>query len=150
LPPALSDPGQAGGGAPRRRRRLLIAGGGLSVVLLLAVGALLSWHFSSAVVVPDRSPWPEDATVEALMPGRVVLDRSDDTARPGVYGLLWQGGHAIAGEVLSSDDDSVTRRLSAVRGYLVPETKVAMESYVYSGDPLEARGLRFSPVRIQG
>jgi pimeloyl-ACP methyl ester carboxylesterase len=52
--------------------------------------------------------------------------------------------------VLSSDDETVTRRLRAVRGYLVPETDVAMESYVYSGNPLEARGLRFSPVRIQG
>ena len=59
------------------------------------------------MVVPDRSAWPQDVTVKAP-PGRVVLSRSDDTLRPSVYGLLWQGGHAILGEVVRSDADSVT------------------------------------------
>jgi pimeloyl-ACP methyl ester carboxylesterase len=120
----------------------------LVLAVLLAAGALLSWHFSSAVVVPDHSNWPEDVTVEDVGPHRIVLSRSDDTMRPGVYGLVWQAGHAILGEVLSSDSSSVTRRLRRLRGYLVPDMKVGVDSYVYSGDPMEARGLRFSSVRI--
>jgi alpha-beta hydrolase superfamily lysophospholipase len=150
LPPAPAEPVPVEGRPGRGRRPLLIAAGALAVVLPVAVAALLSWHFSSAVVVPDRSGWPEDVTVEALRPGQAVLSRSDDTLRPGVYGLLWQGGHAIVGRVLARDDSTVTRRLRGLRGYLAPGSKVAIDSYVYSGNPREARGLAFSPVRIPG
>lgn len=131
----------------RRNRRWLILAA-IALFVAVAVGAAVAWHFSSAVVVPDRSGWPEDVTVEAVEPDRIVLSRSSATLRPGLFGLDWQAGHAVIGKVLSSDADSVTRRLSEVRGYLVPELKVAIESYVYSGDPLQARGLQFSPVRV--
>ena len=131
----------------RHRRGAIFAV--LALVIALAAGAAVSWHFSSAVLVPDRSGWPTDATVEGLPPGRVVLSRSDDTLRPGVYGLLWQGGHAIAGEVVKSDADTVTRRLRAVQGYLLrPGMKVAVDSYVFAGDPRQTLGLPFEDVDI--
>jgi alpha-beta hydrolase superfamily lysophospholipase len=130
----------------RHRRGAILAV--LALVVALAAGAALSWHFSSAVLVPDRSGWPTDATVEGLAPGRVVLSRSDDTLRPGVYGLLWQGGHAIAGEVVKSDAETVTRRLLSLDGYLPAGEEVAVTSYVYSGDPQEALGLPFRTVRV--
>ncbi|HEY4779116.1 MAG TPA: alpha/beta hydrolase, partial [Solirubrobacterales bacterium] len=130
----------------RHRRGAIFAV--LALVIALAAGAAVSWHFSSAVLVPDRSGWPTDATVEGLPPGRVVLSRSDDTLRPGVYGLLWQGGHAIAGEVVKSDAETVTRRLLSLDGYLPAGEEVAVTSYVYSGDPQEALGLPFRTVQV--
>jgi pimeloyl-ACP methyl ester carboxylesterase len=133
---------------PRRRWLVLAA---VSLAIAVAIGAGLAWHFSSTVVIPDRSAWPEDATVKALSPGRVVLSRSDETLRPGVYGLLWQGGHAILGEVVASNADSVTRRLRAVRGYyLRAGMKVALDADVYAGNPRETVGLPFSTVRVPG
>src|SRR4029077_1604515 len=68
--------------------------------------------------------------------------------RPGVYGLDWQSGHAIVGQVLASDDSTVTRRLLGVWGYLVPEEKVAVDTSVYAGNPDQARGLPFKTVSI--
>jgi uncharacterized protein len=121
------------------------------VVILLLLGAfLVSWHFSSAVVVPEHEPWPEDVTVEALRPGEIVLSRSEDSERPGVYGLVWQEGHAVVGAVVGTDEETVTRRLRDARGYLVPGTEVAVDSQVYVGDPGQARGLPFADVRVQG
>jgi uncharacterized protein len=132
----------------RRRRRWLIAAA-LGVVVLLGAGATASWHFSSAVLVPDHSRWPaEDVTVESLVPGWIVLSRNEDSERPGVYGLDWQAGHAVVGAVLRLDDDTVTRRIRAVEGYLVPEMKVAIDSKVYAGNPQQALGLPFADVRI--
>jgi uncharacterized protein len=123
----------------------------LALLAAIAAGAALAWHFSSVVVVPDRSGWPMDATVEALAPGQIVFSRSEDTERPGVYGLLWQGGHAIAGEVLRSDNDSVTRRVRDLTGYyLRPGMKVAFDTDVYAGDPRQTLGLPFSEVRVPG
>ena len=87
-----------------------------------------------------------ETTVEALPPGRVVLERSDDSRRPGVYGIEWLGGRAIAGAILSEDEDTVTRRLRAVDGYLAPGMEVAIDPNVYAGDPSEALGLPSSTV----
>ena len=66
------------------RRRAILAG------LVLA-----SWYSplarrppgtSPRGAVPEHSPLPADATVDALPSGRVVLERSADSERPGVYG----------------------------------------------------------------
>ncbi len=133
---------------PRRPRRALLLAGALLIAVLLALGAAASWHFSSAVVIPDHSPWPRNTTVESLAPGAVVLSRSAATLRRGVYGLQWPGGHAIVEGVLHRDADTVTRRLAAVRGRLAPGTQVAVDSRTYQGSPAQTLGLPFANVAI--
>jgi len=120
------------------------------IVLALAAGAAASWHFASEVVVPERAELPANVAVERVAAGRVVLSRSDDTQRQGVYGLDWQMGHAIVGGVLAKTDRTVTRQLRAVRGYLVAGMKVAIDQDVYVGNPREALGLPFTVVRVPG
>lgn len=122
---------------------------GLLLVGLLA-GAYASWHFSSRVLVPEHPNWPEDISVEEVSPRRIVLERDEDTLRPGVYGLDWQSGHAVIGRVLGSDEHTVTRRLLDTWGYLVAGEKVAVDSSVYAGNPRQARGLPFKTVSIPG
>lgn len=135
----------------RSRRRWLVGGGGvLFALVVLAVAAAVSWHFSSAVLVPDHSSWGMRTEVEALPPGRVVLARNEESERPGVYGLEWPGGHAAVGAIVSEGDDTVTRRLLDVRGYLVPEVDVGFESDVYVGDPRQAFGLPSRDIAISG
>jgi uncharacterized protein len=118
------------------------------MVVLLAALAGASWYFSSAVVDPHRSSWPADATVDALSPGEVVLSRSADTLRPGVYGLDWHSGHAVLGGLVSSNARTVTRWLSALRGHLTPGMKVALNPHVYAGNPAQALGLPFVNVNV--
>jgi uncharacterized protein len=114
--------------------------------LILAIAVALSWHFSDRVLVPDHSDWSPQVQVEALPPGRIVLERSEDTERPGVYGLEWTGGRAIVGDVIDSDEETVTRRLRTRRGYLVPEMDVGVEPNTFGGDPRQAFGLPFRVV----
>lgn len=143
--------GEASGAAAWLRRRWRwVAAAVAALVVLIAVVVAVSWHFSSAVLVPDHSIWPEDTTVKRLGPSRIVLSRSEDSERPGVYGLEWQAGHAIAGAVTGTGEETVTRALRDVRGYLVPGMKVAIESQVYKGDPGQALGLPFADVRVPG
>jgi uncharacterized protein len=131
----------------RRRWRWLA---GAAIVLLAPIAALaaVSWHFSSAVLVPDHTSWARDVEVERLPPRRIVLTRTEDTERPGVYGLEWPGGHAIVGAITDSSADTVTRRLRAVRGYLAPGMDVGVEPNVYTGDPRQAFGLPFTDVSV--
>ena len=119
-----------------------------ALLFALAVGAAVSWHFSSLVVVPDHSPWSEDLEVESVSADRIVLSKSEATSRPGYYGLVWDAGHAVIGPIAREGEDSVTRRLSEVRGYLVPGVEAGFESNVYSGNPREARGLPFRTVEV--
>jgi alpha-beta hydrolase superfamily lysophospholipase len=123
-----------------RRWRWLVTGG-IALLVALAVGVAVAWHFSDAVLVPDHSSWAKQAEVVALPPGRIVLDRNDESERPGTYGLEWPGGHAIAGSIVGEGEDTVTRKLRAVRGYLVSEMDVGIESDVHVGDPRQALGL---------
>lgn len=131
-----------------RRRWAILAG--IALVAIVAAVAAVGWHFSSAVLVPDRSTWPADTTVEALPRGRIVLERSEDSQQPGIYGLEWQGGNAIAGAVMAQDEDTVTRVLREVDGYLVAGMKVAIDPTVYAGDPTQALGLPSATVAIPG
>ncbi len=126
-----------------------MAAAAVALVAGLAIGIALSWHFSDRVLVPDHSSRPKDVKVEGMPPGRIVLARSEDTERPGVYGLEWEGGHAIVGAIVGEDDDTVTRRLRGVRGYLVPEMEVGVEANVFAGDPGQAFGIPFADVDIQ-
>jgi uncharacterized protein len=116
-------------------------------VIGVGVGVLLSWHFSSEVLVPDHSAWPADTAIDGVSPGRVLLSRSEATQRPGLYGLDWPTGHAVVGEVLGSGSAGVTRRLCAVNGYLVGGMKVAFDPDVYTGTP-QSLGLAYSTVLV--
>ncbi len=133
-----------------RSRRGWLIGGAIALVVAIAIGAAVSWHFSDAVLVPDHAPWPENDEVARLAPGRIVMARSEDTERPGVYGLDWPGGHAVIGAIEGDSADTVTRKLLSVHGYLAAGRKVSVEADVYSGDPREALGLRFATVRVPG
>lgn len=132
-----------------RRRWALVACAAVTVVALL-VGAASAWHYSSAVLVPEHSPWPEETEVEAMPAGRIVLESTEESRRPGVHGLEWQGGRAIVGPIVSEDQDEVTRRLREVNGYLVPGMDVAFNPTVWAGDPAAAIGIPSRTVPIEG
>jgi alpha-beta hydrolase superfamily lysophospholipase len=135
-------------GAWIRGRRWWLAAAGMLLVAALAIGVATAWHFSDQVLVPDHSSPAAKVEVEAVRPGRIVLARDEESERPGVYGLEWPGGHAIAGEIVGANDDSVTRRLRAVQGYLVAGTDVGIEADVYVGDPGQALGLPFADLNV--
>jgi uncharacterized protein len=132
-----------------RRRWALVACAAVAVVGL-GVGGAAIWHFSSAVLVPDHSPWPAETEVEGLTRGQIFLESTEESRRPGVHGLEWQGGRAIVGPIVSEDEGVVTRRLREVDGYLVPEMEVAFNPTVWAGDPSAALHLPSSTVPIRG
>jgi len=132
-----------------RRHLRAIAAAGLALLVALGVGTLVAWHFASFVLVPDHSPWSEQVEIQAISPGRIELQRSDATERPGVYGLVWDGGHAVVGPVLNESDERVTRRLTDVRGFLVPGLDAGIDSNVYFGNPRETLDLPYRTVAVQ-
>jgi len=134
----------------RLTRKRVAAGLALLLAAGVAVGAALSWHFSSIVVVPHHSHWAPNAEVVDVGPRSVTLGRNEATSRPGVYDIAWEGGSAQVGAVAMMDDDTVTRRLSRLRGYLLPGMDVELGDEAYNGDPREALGLPYRDLAIRG
>jgi uncharacterized protein len=132
-----------------RRRWALVACAAVAVVALV-LGTAAAWHFSSAVLVPDHSPWPTETEVEAMPAGRIVLESTEESRRPGVHGLEWQGGRAVVGPILGEDDGVVTRLLRSVDGYLAPGIDIAFSSYVWAGNPSATFGIPSATVPIRG
>jgi alpha-beta hydrolase superfamily lysophospholipase len=135
--------------APKWRRRVLV-GAAVAVVLIVAVTAVASWFFSSALLVPEHEESDRNVEVEALSPGRVELSSNADSRRPGVYGLEWDDGRAIVGRIVAEDDERVTRELRDVRGPLSEGTKVAIDPEIWDGNPLTARGVPYERVLVRG
>jgi uncharacterized protein len=134
--------------ALRTRRRPLI-GVGTLLLLLLAVLVGVSWDFSNRLLDPDHKAGPYDVEVRKVEPGRVTLARTEESAREGLFGIDWRGGHAILGRVLERRGGSVTRELSGVSGRLQKGTSVNVDANVWEGDPREALGIPFTDVKFR-
>lgn len=149
-----TDPGRPG----RRRPRWLIALAAAVVLLVVALGgvAAASWVFSSRLLDPDHSaagpygvPVERVAVRERRGSGLVAFERSDASARPGIYGLDFADGHAIARDIESDVEGEVTRRVTGVRGRLEKGTKVAFDAGVWTTNPLAARGIPYRSIRFR-
>jgi pimeloyl-ACP methyl ester carboxylesterase len=137
--------------APARRRRWLRASLiSLAVLLVLALGGLAGagWYFSGEVIDVDHSESDFDITVEAVDATTVTLPRGAHTEKPGTWGLAWDGGQALIGDVVDEDEDTVTRALDRVLyGDLAAGTSVRVDTYAYRDDPA-AIGLEYTTVDV--
>ncbi|MDQ4041425.1 MAG: lysophospholipase, partial [Actinomycetota bacterium] len=133
----------------RHWQRWVLIGLVALVALLVAATAAGSWYFSSLLLEPEHGE-DYDLRVQAAPAGRVVLERTQDTVRPGTYGLDWKGGHGVLGRERSIRDDEVTRELRLTHGRLAADTKVAIDPDVYEGNPRQALGIPFRRVPVRG
>ncbi|MFG2822102.1 alpha/beta hydrolase [Kitasatospora sp. NPDC048365] len=133
--------------------------GTAAIVAAAAVGTgaavlLLGRKVSDRVVrpAPAGPTGPASLRVHDLGAGRVTITRSPESVRPGHYALEWaDGGHAVVGEILSTDVQSVSRRLErADSGTLTVGTEVHLTPRVHLGDPRTALGLDFTDTAVTG
>ncbi|MDF6041687.1 hypothetical protein LRD69_05840 [Streptomyces sp. JH14] len=131
-----------------------------AVTTVLGVGAAVvaagRYASDAALGVPSGRPLPADRklTVHATAAGQITLTRSFAALRPGTYGLVGDGVHAVVGPVVEQAPhaaDAVVRRLERVSsGSLEPGVQVRITPALYSGDPGTALGLDHRDVEIPG
>ncbi|MGK4580489.1 alpha/beta hydrolase family protein [Kitasatospora sp. HPMI-4] len=139
-------------------RRGTAAAVAAAAVAVAAVGAgaaivLIGRRVSERTVHPlFGKPGEANLWVHDVAAGRVSLTRAPETVRPGRYALEWpRGGHAVVGEVLGTDVQTVTRRLErSESGTLTAGTEVELTPRVYRGDPTSALGIGFTETAVQG
>lgn len=136
---------------PKRRRWLRTSLIAFGAVLVLALGALggAGWYFSGEVIDVDHGPGEYPLTVEALAETTVTLPLEGDAEKPGTWGLSWEDGQAVIGDVVASDGETVTRALDDVLfGELAEGTAVRIDTWTYRDDPTVALGLDYESVDI--
>ncbi|MFO7545804.1 MAG: hypothetical protein R6W77_09945 [Trueperaceae bacterium] len=73
------------------------------------------------------------------------------TRAVGAYGLVWEGGHGVLGEVLADDGTRVERPLTVIEGSPPrPGAAARMDAFYYRRDPLRDHEIGFEDLRLQG
>ena len=123
------------------------------ITLVVVVLVVATWVYSGQIdrrLLREELPLPAyDLEVLAVGDGEVSLPRSEETERPGIWGLEWETGYARVGPVAASTAQEVTRSLLEVAGELRPGRLVSMDPLVYESDPADA-GVEYENVIVEG
>ncbi|MBO0769801.1 MAG: prolyl oligopeptidase family serine peptidase, partial [Solirubrobacterales bacterium] len=114
-----------------------LAGGG---------AVLASWRLARVLLKPHEELVVDHVAASLIGADRARLTRTPATLRPGLYGMHWDGGHAVLGEVLSDDGEQVTRRVLSLEGDPKALVRVTIDPAVWDGDPASALGIEFEEV----
>jgi hypothetical protein len=137
--------------SPRKRRWLRLVVIIASVLIVLALGGLgaAGWYFSGEVLNVTHEDDEYGLTVGPVDDATVTLPLRAATQAPGTWGLEWDGGQAVLGEVVAVDDTTVTRTLQAVLvGDLTEGTKARIDKWTFGEDPKTGLGLDYEEVQV--
>ncbi|TWJ08165.1 hypothetical protein LX16_4386 [Stackebrandtia albiflava] len=132
----------------RLRRRLLVAAVAVVALVLVATTGI-GWYFSGEVINVTHGEHSFPLKVIAAEAGTVTLPETEETTRPGVWGLHWETGRALLGDVLSTADGEVVRAVvEPASGPLAAGTMARIDVWAYGEDPAQAFDLEFQTVDI--
>jgi len=126
---------------------------GIVVVLLVVVASVFVWLHANRVRSDLLFPSPHavgfDLEVISIGGGRVVLPRTSQTERDGVWGLESDDAYAQVGEIIRIDTE-VERALHTLIGSIEAGDAVRLDADAFPGDPKTAHGIGYEDVRVPG
>ncbi len=116
--------------------------------VLAVLGACGSDQIHRHLLEPYAWPIRYEVRVLAVGPDRVVLERTADSEKPGVWGLRSPGGYARLGAVVEVNENSVVRELERLEGRLHDGQAADVDPRAYVGDPWLAHRIPFRTVDV--
>jgi pimeloyl-ACP methyl ester carboxylesterase len=131
---------------------------GLVVVALAVLAVMLvGWHFAKRILLPEAYELFPEFTILEVAADTVTLPAPQsrrqfaNTRREGRYGLLWDGGYAELGEIISETESAVTRKLGPPIGAPPKAGDLArLETFIFRRNPLEDHQLPFETITLKG
>jgi pimeloyl-ACP methyl ester carboxylesterase len=124
----------------------------LVAAFVVFVFLVLGWMHSNAIreefLLPQSDIDEYPLTVQSNDAGRVVVTRTPESERPGVWGLESPDAYAQVSTIVRIGDDSVERGVAEADGEISANDAVRMDIDAYPGDPLLAHGLGFEDFAI--
>ena len=122
----------------------------LLVVLIFGIG----WYFSGVlnyeglVIREDEREFDLIATV--VGEGQIRLEQGPDGGEwtwPGKWGIVWDGGNGMVGDITEEANDSIVRRFTLAAGDPPQSSPATLLSDVYPADPLLYLGIDYEEVQ---
>jgi pimeloyl-ACP methyl ester carboxylesterase len=124
----------------------------LAVIGVIALAwVILGWMHSNAnkdeFLTPRAAQSEYPLTVIADPAGRIIVERTEQTVREGIWGLEGEEAYAQVSTIVSIDDTSVERGIQPLDGTLRIGDPVRLDPDAYFGDPTIAHGLGYEEPR---
>ena len=118
----------------------------LLVVLIFGIG----WYFSGVlnyeglVIREDEREF--DLIASVVGEGQIRLEQGPDGGEwtwPGKWGIVWDGGNGMVGDITVEANDSIVRRFTLAAGDPPQSSPATLLSDVYPADPLLYLGIDY-------
>ena len=137
-----------------RKRMLMIL---IAIVaLLVAVNFGVAWHYSGVLnhraLKVRHEPFKYNVTASEVGEGIVRLEDGPEEGRwrlPGRWGLEWEGGNGMIGEIVEGGGDFVVRRFTLAEGDSPNSDAALVSGYIYPQDPFLAFGIEYEDVQYE-
>lgn len=127
----------------RRARRWLVRGTTTAVVTGALVVLVATWLQAGSIasdwLAVSHSESAGSAVVESVAVGEIVLRDEGSAALAGTWGLTFEGGRAVVGDVSSRSEGRVRRPLVEITGALTPGTVTNFDRAVWGSDGARGR-----------
>ena len=126
------------------------------LVLLAALNFGVAWYYSG--VLYDLALEVKEEEVEynliatAVGDGLVKLEQGPDDGEwitPGKWGLSWDGGSGMIGDIVEHGDNNLVRRYTVADGDPPRSTPALVSSDIYPNDPYQAFGIEYENVEYE-
>ena len=129
-----------------KRAKLWLTRGVTIGVLIVAASLIVGTWLQAGTVAADwlavsHETRAGSAVILSVDPGRVILSDEGAANLPGVWGLEFEGGRAVVGDIEAISEGSVQRSILEVSGALTPGTEVSFDVAVWDADEMERFGL---------
>jgi pimeloyl-ACP methyl ester carboxylesterase len=98
-------------------------------------------------MIPSDHRSPFDLVVRSNEAGRVVVNRTAESIREGVWGLEGFDAYAQVATIVRVTETTVERGVRALDGELVPSAEARMDADAFTGDPETAHGISWESAR---
>lgn len=123
-------------------------------ILVVGVALIVAWVTSNGIrsrlLDPSSVPASGEALVIDVGGGRIVLERTPESASEGVWGIESVGAYAQVGTITEITDDRIERNYRPIVGEIESGDVVRFDRDAYPDDPQVAHGLPFEEVRVAG
>ena len=125
-------------------------------LLLLAFASVFAtaWlhanHIRAVLLVPGPNDPGVPMQLAAVGGGRVVLPRSAETEKDGVWGLRSDAAYGQIADVIRIDETTVERTMRTLSGEFAPGDTVTLDQDAFPDDPKVAHGIGFEAPRVPG
>jgi pimeloyl-ACP methyl ester carboxylesterase len=135
-------------GFPPWTGRAALAFAGALIALFFIFGWLHANAIRSDLLIPKAESVDFDLVVERFEAGRVVVPRTAESDRQGIWGLEGADAYAQMSTIVRVTDTTVERGARSLLSELVAGDAVRVDPDAFAGDPETAHGLTWEQLRI--